>query len=342
LRLADFNQSYWFAARYAYAGPGAFRAVALGVNGRAPNAEIRHAAVYAVGAPIVEYDYVMRTNNLGFAQDSDVACGTGSLVVFGDSFTEGQGAAPWFPQVETPLVDTSLQLANLGYVGTGMLDWAAAHAHYRACLMPRKALFVFISHDWYRPNYVIDQRQIDCVERRSPCREPDHLWFAMPDGATPVDLIAATRTREVARWTSRDTWRDRLARWEMVLKRDSYTFALLRNSAVALLGLGDDAESEAARVIFARSKAAFTAMADEIGRENVRLLLLPQADETTAGAPNPQTRTVTEWLGQSGFAVDRCELANEDYLPNDRHPNARGYAKIAACARRSIEALVAR
>jgi hypothetical protein len=128
----------------------------------------------------------------------------------------------------------------------------------------------------------------------------------------------------------------------MVLKRDSYTFALLRNSAVALLGLGDDAESEAARVIFARSKAAFTAMADEIGRENVRLLLLPQADETTAGAPNPQTRTVTEWLGQSGFAVDRCELANEDYLPNDRHPNARGYAKIAACARRSIEALVAR
>lgn len=52
-------------------------------------------------------------------------------------------------------------------------------------------------------------------------------------------------------------------------------------------------------------------------------------------------RDVTDVLAQAGFAPDRCELANGDYLPNDRHPNARGYAKFAACARRSIEALAA-
>ncbi len=342
LRVADFNQSYWFAARYAYASTGAFRAVAPGVNGRMPNAEIRHAAVYAVGAPKVEYDYVMRTNNLGFPQARDVACGAGTLAVFGDSFTEGQGAAPWFTQIESLPVAGNLQLANLGYVGTGMIDWSAAYTHYRPCLAPRKALFVFISHDWFRPRYVIGPDQIDCVELRAPCREPDHLWFAMPDGATPDDLIATTRDRERARWAGRDGWRDLLLRWDLVLKRESYLFALLRNSAVALFGLGYNVQSDATRATFERAKTVFTAMVADIGRENVGLLLLPQAEETAAHSPNPLTRALADWLAQSGFAPDRCELANDDYLPNDRHPNARGYAKIAACARRSIEALAAR
>jgi hypothetical protein len=342
LRLADFNQSYWFAARYAYAGSGAFHSVAPGVNGRAPNAEIRHAAVYAVGAPVVEYDYVLRTNNLGFAQTRDIACGTGTLAVFGDSFTEGQGAKPWFTEIESPPLADGLQLANLGYVGTGMLDWSVAYAHYKTCLAPRKVLFVFISHDWFRPNYVIGSGQIDCIERRAPCREPEHLWFAMPEKAKSADLIAATRAREAARWAGRDSWRDRLMRWEMVPKRDSYVFALLRNSAVALFGIGNDTESEAAQATFTRSKAAFTAMVEEIGRENVQLLLLPQADETAAGTPNPQTRAVTAWLAHSGFAVGNCELSNGDYMPNDRHPDAQGYARIADCARKSIEALAAR
>jgi hypothetical protein len=38
----------------------------------------------------VEYDYRFRTNNLGLARDADVAPGLTSLLLLGDSFTEGQ------------------------------------------------------------------------------------------------------------------------------------------------------------------------------------------------------------------------------------------------------------
>jgi hypothetical protein len=44
----------------------------------------------------VEYDYRFRTNNLGLARDADVAPGLTSLLLLGDSFTEGQWAQPWF------------------------------------------------------------------------------------------------------------------------------------------------------------------------------------------------------------------------------------------------------
>ncbi len=45
----------------------------------------------------IEYDYHLRTNNLGLVQDVDTIAERESLLLLGDSFTEGQGAEQWEP-----------------------------------------------------------------------------------------------------------------------------------------------------------------------------------------------------------------------------------------------------
>lgn len=336
LRIVGFDISYWYAVRYAFASPGSYTQIAPGVPARRPNAALRQAAVYAVGAPTLEYDYVMRTNNLGFAQDRDLACGKPTAMVLGDSFTEGMGAPPWFGAVENAGDAAGMQIANLGFLGTGVLNWRAMTDRYAGCLTPAKALIVYISHDWFRPYFGFSDEQIACIDGNGPCVEPGHLWFPVADGADAAWLIERAKTRDAARFAA-GTWRDRLTRADIALRHRSYVFALARNAGVALLGIG---EGRPPADVFDQSTAAFAAIVAKFGRENVRLLFVPQADETATGQSNGHSRIVAEWLAREGWSPAACELANGDYLPFDRHPNAAGYRKIAQCVRLELSKLI--
>ena len=73
---------------------------------------------------------------------------------------------------------------------------------------------------------------------------------------------------------------------------------------------------------------------------NVRLLFIPQADETATGQANGHSRIVAEWLAREGWNPAACALENGDYLPFDRHPNAAGYQKITQCVRLELSKLI--
>ena len=49
---------------------------------------------------IIETDYNIETNNLGLVMKKDIYKNDRVLLVIGDSFTEGQGAEPWFYDLE--------------------------------------------------------------------------------------------------------------------------------------------------------------------------------------------------------------------------------------------------
>src|SRR4029077_11333099 len=66
----------------------------------------------------VEYDYHFQTNNFGLVQDADIAPERDSLVLLGDSFTEGQGAEPWFRLVSPEIAKLGYQTVNGGIMGT--------------------------------------------------------------------------------------------------------------------------------------------------------------------------------------------------------------------------------
>src|SRR5437016_14288323 len=66
----------------------------------------------------VEYDYHFRTNNFGLVQDADVNLGRDSILLLGNSFTEGQGAEPWFRLVSPEIDKLGYQAVNGGLMGT--------------------------------------------------------------------------------------------------------------------------------------------------------------------------------------------------------------------------------
>lgn len=60
-----------------------------------PNATIKSSTYYNIKNEwILEYEYLFRTNNLGLVQSNDVRGDVPSILLLGDSYTEGQGSAP--------------------------------------------------------------------------------------------------------------------------------------------------------------------------------------------------------------------------------------------------------
>ena len=70
------------------------------------NQSIRHMTLFTkeeIVSPndiIIETDYNIETNNLGLVMKKDIYKNDRVLLVIGDSFTEGQGAEPWFYDLE--------------------------------------------------------------------------------------------------------------------------------------------------------------------------------------------------------------------------------------------------
>ena len=94
-----------------------------------PNTSIRSLTLYSKTKPtklsdlVIEYDYVIHTNNAGLVMKKDLKNSEEVIYVIGDSFTEGQGASPWFYKMEELNNKINVKLVNLGILGTGPTQW---------------------------------------------------------------------------------------------------------------------------------------------------------------------------------------------------------------------------
>lgn len=94
-----------------------------------PNKEFRRIALYLKSSPksiedlVIEYDYVTHTNNVGLVMQKDVFPNERAIFLIGDSYTEGQGASPWFYDLEKSNDIANAKILNLGILGTGPQQW---------------------------------------------------------------------------------------------------------------------------------------------------------------------------------------------------------------------------
>lgn len=82
------------------------------------NKNIRSVTLYSTERPssmdeiAIEYDYTMVTNNAGLVMMEDIDMDKSHYYIVGDSFTEGQGAAPWFYPLEAERNSEDRQLIH--------------------------------------------------------------------------------------------------------------------------------------------------------------------------------------------------------------------------------------
>lgn len=290
-----------------------------------PHNTIRNVtAFFSRDAFSVEYDYRFRTNNLGLAQDVDLTPGRKSLLLLGDSFTEGQGAEPWFQLVSPTIERLGYQPVNGGVLGTGFQQWLKL-TQYLADkgIVIRKVVVLFISDDYHRPVWSIPTQVFNCLSSPPRCRVEQSYFYRLPPQEKMASWIA--RVREARR-----PMKPHLKPSASALLPASFSVYMY------LTHLFTYAQAEAA------SRAAISGLIERYGPENVAFLHLPQKNEISRGpdALGLRARRAIENAGGKLFdGFKLCGLTESDYYVHDDHPNPRGYAKIAACAAKIASSL---
>lgn len=294
-----------------------------GIFNYLPHSEIRNVTGFFSDKDfVVEYDYRLRTNNFGLAQATDIMPGRGSLLLLGNSFTEGQGAEPWFPLMSSVIDKLGYQPINGGVLGTGFQQWLKLDRYLTAQnIQVQKLLVLFISDDYHRPVWNFAPDVSECLSAPALCSVEKSYFYRLPPPEEMSSWIARVRT-------AREPMKPR---------------------ASALLPAGASVHMYFRQLILfvTAEKGSHAAIAELIriyGAKNVAFLHLPQKDEVDHGPDSlglRARRAIEDAGGKLYDGFKLCQLTQADYYVNDDHPNRAGYTKIAACAATVINQLVA-
>ena len=132
-----------------------------------PNQEIRSTTLYSKSEPtsiddlVIEYDYLIRTNNFGLVMKRDVSPNEHAIFVIGDSFTEGQGVPniSWASTLQKVICERNYQAVNLGFPGIGVIDMKNSLKFAKDELKATKAVVSIITSDIYRPYLLLENNK---------------------------------------------------------------------------------------------------------------------------------------------------------------------------------------
>ena len=282
-----------------------------------PHSKIRNLTAFLTDRGFVtEYDYRFETNNFGLVQDADIVPGRDSLLLLGDSFTEGQGAEPWFRLVSPVIDKLGYQPINGGVLGTGFQQWLKLDRYLTGKnIRIKKLLVIFISDDYHRPVWNMPAPVFPCLSGSPLCRVGYSYFYRLPPPDEMSSWIAKVRT-------ARGPLRPHLELKTAALLPASYSVYMYFKQLI-LFGRAEE-----------ESRTAIDELIKLYGKSNIAFLHLPQKNELAYGPDSlglKARRAIQEAGGKLFDGFKLCKLTQKDYYINDDHPNRSGYAKIAAC-----------
>jgi hypothetical protein len=300
-----------------------------------PHADVRNlTAIFSENNFKIEQDYYFRTNNLGLVQDADVIPERESLLLLGDSFTQGQGAEPWFRLISPEIEKLGYQAVNGGLLGTGFEQWLKLDRFLAAKnVQIRKLVVLFISLDYNRPVWNFSPAVLQCLSALPLCKLEESLFYRLPPLEELSSWIAKVRTTRAP--MTKAFWLE--ARAEALLPASTHVFkyfsSWLRDPTSA--ASKDRAEQQ--------SRAAISELIRIYGPANVAFIHLPQKDEShgPSSLGLRARRSIQEAGGKMFDGFELCRLTAADYYSNDDHPNGGGYVKIALCVSNMIKKMIA-
>ena len=251
--------------------------------------------------------------------------GTPTTIVFGDSFTSGQGGCPWFHKLQARRPHD--QLLNAGLLGTGVEQWWRLFEYLRAHgVIANRLLIIAISNDFKRTAWNWPATEFDCMDRGICTGDGMYSWQPVRPDETPNELLARTRARYAMRFSNYNA----LGLWFLSLEQHSYFLKFLHIAVGNVTGLFNPASGG----ILPQTQAALKAF-KALGIP-VNVLLVTQRDETGILGNEVDATGAVAALKGYGLPYDWCRLNGDDYLRLDGHPTAAGYDKIVACADRVL------
>jgi hypothetical protein len=296
----------------------------------APNARIR-ALTYYITEPLgpklaKEFEYNIVTNSYGLVQQNEIDGVKSSILFLGDSYTEGQGASPWFYDFEAHWPkDDHYQVINGGIQGTGIEAWERLYRDISKTAKIEKLVVIFISDDWTRAVWQMPPQYIECLRVASRCNGSDP-FLGLPENHAEAEQqigrIAKARINFLA-----------LKRRSQNLFQSSQIYQQLLKPAYELWQPPNKPQ-------FERNKRVALRLVADLGLQNVLFIHLPQKDELYSG-PNVLGKEAVNFINKNGLmyvdGFEKCQMAITDFHSHDGHPNAVGYGKLEQCVREAVE-----
>ena len=248
--------------------------------------------------------------------------------MIGDSFTEGQGATPWFYDLEKFYDAREVKLVNLGILGTGPKQWEklADDLTKDYNLHLHRTIINVVTIDMERDIWTFSARVLNCLYVTICDYAYGFQGYKFNTDETYDDIkrkvLKSINEIKIHNYSMNQGFNENLKSlmkksevivdiYEMVRK---YVLNITRQNEIALLSMSKAAE----------------------GRVFVNVV-----SQKTVSSANyleyPPAKRLIEFLKINDIEHAWCDIPADGFHKNDSHPNAKGYAKLRDCTIKALD-----
>ena len=301
-----------------------------------PNKEIRSATLYSKSNPksikdiVIEYDYTISTNNAGLVMQKNVFSNDRVIFVVGDSFTEGQGASPWFYDLENSYDNDKAKLVNLGILGTGPKQWQnlASSISKELQLDVIATVINIIPDDLTRKVWVFVPRVLECLNQAS-CDYPLGFQGYNFSAQENNDNIKRSVLNNIAKFESGDMSYSQINNIKDLIKKSRVIMDIYKYFT-----------NKPEEKILEINESSLLAL-NEAASGNFYVNVVSQKNlNSTSYKENKTAVRLIEFLQKNEIRYKWCDIPTNGYHKYDPHPNTNGYKILRECTRSAIEKFV--
>jgi hypothetical protein len=305
--------------------------------GYSKNTRVREIAVYGNGKTFhVEYDASFITNNIGLVQKKSFDPKKKSIVIIGDSFTQGAGATPWFYQLEDHWINNEYQLINLGIIATGIEQWKDTLRWFSGIGEIKHIFICCISDDWIRPRWYIYEN----VEKNALVFSNSFKNnFKTSQEQPAINILIYLIEKDSDHYTILKKAKDIALLYNVELK-EFLKKSILTRMVLSVLRKYNILYYYDHETALSKNMTSFDQIISAYGAKHITVIHIPQKEEAIQGEYNELGKKVINFILSrhisyvDGLAL--CKLNKADFYRDDSHPNASGYKKICDCFSKNV------
>ena len=291
-----------------------------------PNITVNSSAFFYINEEwIKEYDYNIPTNNFGLVQTNNINTDKDSILILGDSYTEGVGSYPWFENFNEEFFDTEFQFINGGILGTGFEFWLNLYNHLiEKKVKISKIIILFTSDDYRRGAWYMHKNTIECINNYKNCEGNENFYGKPPENFTKSFLNRLKDYRNNNKGNIEDN---------LIINYLKINFPEIRSFNRNLrrrLEINDSPK-------ILKSNEVIKFFIDKFN-DKVLFVHIPTKFEIIFNNKDFFGLKTIEYIKKNnGKIIDgfkECNFNEDDFYKYDGHPNEKGYSKLSDCIKK--------